>query len=248
MPISELIRDRKITPDQLAFPNQLNGGGAGRAITYQEQVSQYNTDIVTNITINEATDLVRGEVKHRNAAEKRAKASVGSWHGAWRYEIIASMTINYDVWTPIPYNTGNIYTSGEKTFSPAGAGHYAFQVTSDNEGVWHLSAMLAISLSPLTGATAARLGIFKNGGVYSVLDMADDDMTDGIDFVLKGSDNVALRAGDVVHFAVLVTVGTPGSEAVNAPTALYGYANGSRQSCDPRAVAPNYDGQGFTFV
>lgn len=249
MPISELLRDRKVTPDQLAFPNQLDGGGAGRAVTYQQQVQQFNETIVNNLTINEATELVRGEVKQRANAERRAKEAVASWHGAFRYEIGATMTITYDTWTQIPYTGATIATPSHKTFTPAANNVFGFQATAANEGIWWLYANLSLSLSPVTQPEYAKLAIFKNGGPYSMLDAMDSGISgDQIDWILRGGDHVSIKAGDVVSFAVFVQLGTPGSEVVNAPTALYGYCTGSRQACKPSGGAPNYDGQAFAFV
>lgn len=249
MPISELIRDRKITPDQLAFPKELDGGGAGRSSSYQQTINAINETTTVNVTINEATDLVRGEVRQRMISERRAKAHVGSWHNSFRYMIApGEWDIVYAQWNAIPYGNTTIETDGHLPQAGTNQPAFGFTVTNQTRGVYWIYAHLSISVSPATQPDWMRLGILKNGGTYSVVDHKDINMSgDGIDWVMRGGDMVYLDTGDVITFGLFVDA-TGGGESVQAPTYLYGYCTGARMTCDPSGEGLVETGENFFFT
>lgn len=247
MPISELIRDRKITPDQLAFPKELDGGGAGRSSSYQQTINAINETTTVNVTINEATDLVRGEVRHRMISERRAKDHVGSWHNAWRYELSGeTFQINHRDYNLIPYGTADIANDGYNDH----LGAFGFTVTKQTQGVYWCYAHFSVALTipPEVFITFCRLAIFKNNALYSIIDHADlGMMTDGKDWVLKGGDMVHAKTGDIISFAFYPEISALENQTVSIPGECYGYCVGARMTCDPDGSNPVETGESFAF-
>lgn len=242
MPISELIRDRKISPDQLAFP--LAGEGAGsRSTTYQQTLTELRQTDVTYITNIESTAALKKEVKARTEAERRAKQFVGDYHNVFDNDIAATVTLNMSAYSPVLFPSAVITSPivhGVSDGTPAGT-YTEFRPSDNLAGVWWVYSHLQIAFTAGMAVTEVQLALMKNGTLFRVLDAIDvgyagDNAAYILDAVLGGGTHVSLAHGETASIALYCFNGASGTQSFMYPGSIAGYVTGHREMCHTRTA------------
>lgn len=265
MPINEPIRNRKVAPASLAFERQGKGlasiayevGTVPTNVTYQ-------TDIIVNTTaffVTEFTDTILANAQREVMvgvanAERRSKASVGEYHRAFMwtsdnsgFNMIKANNL-FGALTALQAPTEVIAGDGCRTVqsTPSPNTAWMFRVPDGSEGVWWMYAHTEIRVVHADDLQIARLCLYKNGVLWSVVDVTNADGTKHNDLgviVLRGGVHVPLQVGDRVQWSVALSSGTPGGLSLADGTCYYAVINGHRESCEYREV--NAPTTGNTF-
>ena len=237
MPISELIRDRKIAPDQLAFPLDGQGGGM-RTSTYQATLQDLRTTTVNNITVVESTQRLKAEVKARTQAERRAKHAISTHHSVAECDIVATTEINMSTTHALPFGNAVIWSPAIIQYSdgtPTGT-NTMLRPSANTSGVWWVYSHLKIAFTAGMAVTEVRLLILRNGSIWRVVDAVDADYAGDnaayiLDAVLGGGCHVPLDHGDYAQVGIYAFNGAGGSQSFTYPGSIAGYMSAHRELC-----------------
>lgn len=254
MPISELIRDRKISPDQLAFP--LAGEGAGsRSTTYQQTLSELRQTDVTYVTNIESNAQLKKEVKARTEAERRANAYVGNYHNVAEYDLNATATLNMSAYHPMPFLNGVITSPAIIQYNDGTAAgvNTMLRPSKNLAGVWWIYSHMKIAFTSGMNVTEVRLAILKNGALYRIVDSVDTDYAGDnaayiLDGVVGGGCHVPLDHGEYAQVALYCFNGGGGTQSFMYPGSIDGYMTAHREMChtDTATGSPT-DGSSYVF-
>lgn len=256
MPISQPIKQRKITPEALAFPN-----GSGRArggassTTYQQDLS---VQITNNIST--AKDW-SGEIHKRDQrtlsgalrGEQRGKHFTADFANVVRWSVASPAVYTYDAWNVIAYDDENIPQVGATNLGVVtpGAGGWRYQVTRATAGVYFVRARLVVRLPSVPLVDRVYFALWRNGAHWSELDDLDPGYAGENpirDAKLSGSDLVNLAPGDRLSVAVYFdTGGGGGTFPVTSPAEHVGYVSAFRVRCTADALT-NYPEPGTGYI
>lgn len=260
MPICDPIRERKVAPNSDAFSKDASRGG--RTVTYQSALAASINNYYTTIGVSER-DLYTakgGLMVSIAESENRAKHWVGDYMTVVDWDITIDQTLWLNAWHPIPFNHEVIRGYGARCNNRRlylGAGdpgyvHWYHRLVKGQEGIWWYAARLSITFTVGMAVTSAKLGIFVNNVLYSVIDELDADMAgDGaamIDCILGGGRHVPLNAGDYVDIRLYTAGPASGSSLFLSPSSLTGYVTGHRERCDTSIISTPGTGFGYSFT
>lgn len=254
MPIGEAIPDRKITDDHKAFPDR-GGGGGQVSSTYQTELNEYKTTIINNVTISEATELVRGEVEQRNHAERRAKAYVGDYQQLFDFDIDDDIIVTTGTWDDVNFQHEVISTPGAQEIPlSGGAASWSFTPTGAIAGVYMVGVHLELSFPSLQNVSMVKLGVKINGALYRVIDAIDSGYpSDGaaiVDCILGGAVPVPLAHNQTMTIGLFAFNGGSGDITLTHSSGeCVGYVYGHRVLCDRDNVEDTAEsGSGYSFT
>lgn len=254
MPINDLIRDRKVAPDQLAFETggRIRGVGGAR-VTYQSQVIQQTLNVI-NVTVNEATQAIRDAQHMVRDAEMRAKNWASDWHRNFHWDVNTNIGVQNNVWHPIAFSNEHMRGMG---CQPVGGFvapvAWKWVVPYGWEGSWFLFAHLSINVQAAALVQQASLGITVNNVIRIVIDRADIEMAGDNagymrDVILRSGTQISVQPHDEVAVAVFLA-GAAGTDTYTHPSSVTGYVDGFRTRCgDDYIIDSSGDNSGYVFT
>lgn len=248
MPINDPIRGKKVAPKSLAFEGGRSVRSALGASSYQNEVSNYVTNI-NNYYVEPREVFRQNESQSRQIwdAERRAKHQTAQFGDVTLWDISVTSSLDLGTWSRIPFNSEILRIQGARN-SATGWYH---KVVKGDHGVWWYYAHIAINLPSGANATGAKLGIFRNSTLWYVVDQLDAGYageTPIRDVILRGGVHVNLERGDTIDFRLYTAIpGAPGSQSFTFPQSIGGYVTGHRVKCnqDPGGATATLDGYDF---
>lgn len=249
MPINDPIRGKKVAPKSLAFEGGRSVRSSQGASSYQNEVNNYVTNI-NNYFIEPREVFRQNESQSRQIwdAERRAKHYVSDFGDVSLWDISVTSTLDLGTWSCIPFNSEILRVQGARN-SATGWYH---KIVKGDHGVWWYYAHLVINAPALASVSHAKLGIFRNGTLFYVVDQLDTGYageTPIRDIVLRGGVHLNLNRGDYVDFRLWTTIpGAPGPQSFTFPQSIGGYVTGHRVKCNQTAIGATSTLDGYTFV
>jgi hypothetical protein len=248
MPINDPIRGKKVAPKSLAF----EGGRTARALgatSYQTEITNQQT-VINNYYADprEAKRLDEAQNALIWQAERRAKHQVGQFGDVTLWDISATQSLDLGTWSRIPFNNEVLRVQGAR-ISDTGWYH---KIVKGDQGVYWYYAHIAINMPALASVSEAKLGIWRNGTLYYVVDQIDTGYageTPIRDVILRGGVHLNLNRGDYVDFRLWTTIpGVPGSQSFMYPTSIGGYVTGHRVKCNQEPIGSTSEMDQYGFV